>query len=225
MTIASQPESLNRGQRAKTARRRAIIDSALTLAQTNGRDGFNVDQLAELAGVSRRTVFNYFGSVNEVLLGAHGQVMDVLIADFQRRSATTPVGDGSMVAVFDEMAHLLCEIELVRPMSTLAQLLGQDPALDPDSAQLVQEIVRRTAEQLAKEAKRRSPQAEQLDIDLLVHSLFDGLVVINAHWMTRTGATDTAESRAVWTELLNQLISTVRNGYSPPPTGAIASQS
>lgn len=216
MRIKTQSEDTKRGGSAKEARRQAIVASALSLAQSHGRDGFSVDQLAEDAGVSRRTVFNYFGSVNEILLAAHSQVMDVLIADFQQRSAATPVGDGSMVSVFDEVAHLMCEIELVGPMSTLAELLGENPDLDPDSARLVREILRLTADQMAAEAKRRSPQADQLDIDLLVHSLIDGLVVINSHWMARTGGKDTAESRTVWDELLNQLITTVRNGYSAP---------
>ncbi len=207
------------GDNAKAARRRAIVDSALALAQLHGRDGFSVDQLAESAGVSRRTVFNYFGSVNEILLAAHGQVMDVLIADFQSRSSATPVGDGSATDVFEEMAHLLSEVELVGPMATLAQLLGENPEADPDSAQLAREIMRRTAANLAADATRRSSQLDPLDIDLLVHSLFDGLMVINTHWMARTGSTDTPESRAVWNELLERLINTVRLGYPARPGG------
>lgn len=201
---------------AKESRRRAIVDSALELARTHGRDGFSVDQLAELAGVSRRTVFNYFGSLNEVLLAAHSQVMDVLISEFQHRSAATPVGDGSAASVFAEMAHLLQEIELVTPMATLARLLGENFENDPDSAQLGCEVMRRTAGHLAADATKRGAKMDQVDIDLLVHSLFDGLVVINGHWMTRTGAADTTESRVVWNELLHRLIDTVRHGYASP---------
>ncbi len=225
MSSSVKQVSSSANNRAKAARRRAIIDSALTLAQLHGRDGFSVDQLAASAGVSRRTVFNYFGSVNEILLAAHGQVMDVLIDDFQTRSTALPVGDGSAGAVFAEMVHLLREIELVSPMATLAQLLGKSPEDDSESAHLAGEIMRRTAAHLAEDAARRSSQLDALDIDLLVHSLFDGLVVINAHWMAQTGATNNAESRAVWNELLERLISTVRTGYPAPAAGSNHPQS
>jgi len=46
-----------------------ISECAQTLAVEHGLDGFTMDQLAEAAGVSRRTLFNYFGGKLEAVLG------------------------------------------------------------------------------------------------------------------------------------------------------------
>ena len=206
----------DRRSASKAARRQAIIEAALSLARERGRDGFSVEELAEHAGVSRRTVFNYFGSLNEILVAAaHAQVMVILVEDFDARSRATPPGDGSITSVFEEIVHLLRGTELVGPMSTLVHLLGGLAEDDPMGSELVREVMHRTIERLAADVARRATQADPLEIDLLVHSLFHGIVVINGHWTARTGAVDTPESRETWTELLERLIKTVRDGYRP----------
>ncbi|RIQ18323.1 TetR/AcrR family transcriptional regulator [Jiangella rhizosphaerae] len=211
-----RPERPDRRTASKAARRQAIIDAALALAREHGRRGFSVDQLAERADVSRRTVFNHFGSLDEILLAAHAQVMDVLIDDFDRRSAATPVGDGSLASVFDEVSAALRATDLVGPMAALTHLLDgldDDDQAGPAGQGLVREVMHRTTARLAADIARRSPDADELDIDLLVHSLVGGLVVLHAHWSARTGAADDDASRAVWAELLERLIGTVRNGF------------
>ncbi|WP_116952888.1 TetR/AcrR family transcriptional regulator [Jiangella endophytica] len=207
---ATQPD---RRTASKAARRQAIIDAALGLAREHGRHGFSVDLLAQRADVSRRTVFNHFSSLDDVLLAAHTQVMDVLIDDFDRRSAATPVGDGSLASVFDELGAALRVIDLVGPMATLTHLLDGLDDDDEAGQRLVREVMHRTTARLAADIARRSPGADELDIDLLVHSLVGGLVVLHAHWSARTGAADDAASRLVWADLLDRLITTVRNGY------------
>ena len=47
-------------------RRDAIVDAARGLAAAHGSDGFTVDQVAQVAGVSRRTVFNHFATVDDL---------------------------------------------------------------------------------------------------------------------------------------------------------------
>lgn len=213
MTTAQPPLRPDRRTASKAARRQAITDAALALAREHGGHGFSVDQLAERADVSRRTVFNHFGSLDEVLLAALGQVMDVLIEDFDRRSAATPVGDGSLASVFDEVSAALRAIDLVGPITALTSLLDGLDEDDEAGQRLVREVMHRTTARLAADVARRSPGADELDIDLLVHSLLGGLVVLHTHWSARTGAGTADDARAVWDELLDRLIATVRNGY------------
>lgn len=47
----------------------AINTAALALADERGLDGFTMDTLAEAAGVSRRTLFNYFPGKIDAILG------------------------------------------------------------------------------------------------------------------------------------------------------------
>jgi len=56
-------------ERKKTETRRAIATVALELALEHGPDEITVDDIAARANVSPRTVFNYFGSKDEAILG------------------------------------------------------------------------------------------------------------------------------------------------------------
>lgn len=100
----SVTESANKreGRRAETARR--IHDCALELADTHGLDGFTMDELAETAGVSRRTLFNYFDSKVDAVLGPPPEPDDELAARFV---AGGPDGDlfGDLVAIAVEALH------------------------------------------------------------------------------------------------------------------------
>ncbi|GMA27490.1 TetR/AcrR family transcriptional regulator [Arenivirga flava] len=49
--------------------RRALVDGARALTAEHGLAGFTVEQLCELAGVSRRTFFNYFPTKESAVLG------------------------------------------------------------------------------------------------------------------------------------------------------------
>ena len=65
------PDSATRGwrasQRQQTARR--INTCAQQLAEQHGLDGFSMEDLADAAGVSRRTLFNYFPGKDAAVLG------------------------------------------------------------------------------------------------------------------------------------------------------------
>ena len=52
----------DRREAVKYHNRRAIIDAAAALAAERGLGRFTVNDLADRAGVSRRTIFNYFAS-------------------------------------------------------------------------------------------------------------------------------------------------------------------
>jgi AcrR family transcriptional regulator len=56
-------------ERKKAETRRAIGDAALALALERGPADVTVDDIAAAAGVSARTVFNYFGTKEAAILG------------------------------------------------------------------------------------------------------------------------------------------------------------
>lgn len=67
-----------------------ITSSARLLAEAHGLEGFTMDDLAARAGVSRRTLFNYFPSKIDAVLGTHPELEPELLTEFH---AGGPNGD------------------------------------------------------------------------------------------------------------------------------------
>lgn len=55
---------------------------ALRLTDEHGLDGFTMEELAEVAEVSRRTLFNYFPSKVDAVLGEHPDIAPAVLAAF-----------------------------------------------------------------------------------------------------------------------------------------------
>ena len=62
----------------------------------------------------------------------------------------------------------------------------------------------------------RSADLDLFEVEILVSTLMNGVAVTAQHWIAQTGASLDAESRAIWNELLDRLISVVRAGYTAP---------
>ena len=60
-----------------------ITECAQALTVDRGLDGFTMDDLAEAAGVSRRTLFNYFRSKTDAILGVAPDVPDAAVEAFR----------------------------------------------------------------------------------------------------------------------------------------------
>lgn len=75
-------------KRYETAQR--ITACALRLTDRHGLDGFTMEQLAEAADVSRRTLFNYFPTKLDAVLGAAPEVPEEHVDAFR---AGGPHGD------------------------------------------------------------------------------------------------------------------------------------
>jgi AcrR family transcriptional regulator len=56
-------------ERKKAETRRAMSSAALRLALEHGPDGVTIEAIAEAAGVSPRTFFNYFASKDDAIVG------------------------------------------------------------------------------------------------------------------------------------------------------------
>jgi AcrR family transcriptional regulator len=70
--------------RKKAATRQSLHEAALRLAMANGLDGVTVEDIADEAGVSRRTFSNYFANKEDAILHADrvrtGRLLSVLAA-------------------------------------------------------------------------------------------------------------------------------------------------
>ncbi|WP_348787025.1 helix-turn-helix domain-containing protein [Leifsonia sp. NPDC080035] len=65
--MTDSANSIRERRKAETAK--ALTDAARRLTIEHGLTGFTIDELAEEAGVSRRTFFNYFASKENAVIG------------------------------------------------------------------------------------------------------------------------------------------------------------
>jgi AcrR family transcriptional regulator len=79
------------GRRRATSYRISVCAQELT--EQRGLEGFTMEELAEAAGVSRRTLFNYFPSKIDAILGDAPVLSDEALEVFRRRGA-----DSNLVA-------------------------------------------------------------------------------------------------------------------------------
>lgn len=200
----------------KAQNRTAILDAARSLLSEAEGDRFSVDRLAERADVARRTIFNHFDSLDEVLLAIETDALAVVVDDFLRSVSGTAVGDGSRAAMFDELARALHRSDLPRAIAALAaSTRGDLETLRRHRADLTRIALARVGARLGEEVARRHPSADGFDVDLLVASLVNGLAVVANRWVGETGGALDSASYAVWEQLLTRLLHSLRAGYMP----------
>lgn len=91
--------------RKREATRRALAHAAYTLVRDGGVDAVTAEAVADRAGVSRRTFFNYFPSVESVLTAS---ISDFFVALSERLDGRPPTEDvlDSVLAVVDDPGDL-----------------------------------------------------------------------------------------------------------------------
>ncbi|WP_461169690.1 TetR/AcrR family transcriptional regulator [Arthrobacter sp. Z1-15] len=194
----------------KNRHRQAIVDAAAALMDERSGTDFTVEELAERADVSRRTVFNHFSSLDDVVVEVCSDALGSVIEGL----ADVPVGDGTNASMMDEMAAVLRAADLVAPLAYLTRVLGR-PAAQPSPRQALMtlRVFTEVSNLLLAAVLLRRPDADKLDLHLLVGSLAGGVGVLYHHWAAETGAVDTPESRQVWSRQLERLIEAVRYGH------------
>src|SRR5439155_23417219 len=76
--VAGMMEGLRERNRART--REALVETALELFRTRGYQSVTVEEIANHAGVARRTVFRYFATKEDLVLFDHADY----VATFRR---------------------------------------------------------------------------------------------------------------------------------------------
>lgn len=88
------PLTLGLRERQKAARRRAISDAATALFLERGFDAVTMAEVADAAGVSIKTIFNYFGSKEELFLDREAEMRALTIAAITGRPPGASITDG-----------------------------------------------------------------------------------------------------------------------------------
>ena len=117
ITPGAQPQMAGRGDRVARTRE-AIVSSTLNLA-LEGEVAPIVRDIAKLAGVSARTVFQHFADTAELYIAVLGRVFSSVNADAPAINHQSPL-DQRIAVVVD---HNAARYEKVRPMWVFIQTL------------------------------------------------------------------------------------------------------
>jgi AcrR family transcriptional regulator len=99
-------------ERKKLATRLALHEAALRLVAERGLDGVTVEDVAERAGVSARTFFNYFPSKDDAVLGLDPTAAARQVDAFQARPAAETALQALRAVARQQAAEMAQETEL-----------------------------------------------------------------------------------------------------------------
>lgn len=195
---------MGRRELNKAANREAIAGAALAFLRNRALNEFTVDDVAAAAGVSRRTFFNYFSSVEAAVASFTQDYLDSVITALEARPVDEPILESAQLA--------LADVGSPHDLAVLAETfaLTQDPALGRFQLQAWDECTVK----IADVARRRLPQGtDELYINAMVGAVVGAGRAAIVVWHERNGTDTSPTSLAQLRELLATAIALIRNGF------------
>ncbi|CAP54256.1 putative transcriptional regulator, TetR family [Gluconacetobacter diazotrophicus PA1 5] len=90
MSSASPQSVLSRREQRRVETRASLINAAMSLLSTKGFEETTVDEIAQTAGIARRTLFRYFPTKADIVTAWTQQMTDVLARSVAACPASLP---------------------------------------------------------------------------------------------------------------------------------------
>jgi AcrR family transcriptional regulator len=208
-TPDATPAPPSRRERNKAATRQAITAAALTMLRSKGPGNFTVEDIADAAGISRRTFFNYFSSVEAALAAVTHGFLDNALQQFRLRPANEPILESARAALME-----LADPMTVAPMAELFTLTQQNPVLSRSEL----EAWDHCTEQIITATRERAAGTPGAAIDELYLRALAGSVISCGKaamdvWFARCGADLSPASLSVLRKLLIDAIGHLGSGF------------
>lgn len=209
---ADAPSALSRRELNKAATRQAITDAALELLRSKGPGGFTVEDIAEAAGISRRTFFNYFSSTDAALASITHGFLDIVIQQLRKRPRDEPLLEAAQAALM-----ALADPKTVEPLAELFALTQQSQLMAHTELE-AWDHCRAQVFTVARERIRAVPGgADELYVHALAGSVISCGKAAMEVWFTRRGADLSPESLAELRQLLIDAMALLGSGFTPAP--------
>lgn len=190
-------EPLGLRARKKIAAMERIQDTALDLFEARGFDAVTVEEVAEAAEVSPRTVYRYFGTKENLVIWDEFDEVELspLVGAF---ASADPI-EGLRGAL--HLGFVDTESEQLRRSKRRLRLIYGVPAVEATLALHAAAFSRRISEHLA-------PVHGELRSHVLVHAIVSGILGAMRHWTLN----DFTESPI---DLLEQALDVLQHGLGP----------
>lgn len=139
----STPLGLRERKRAETHAR--IQSEGMRLFLEKGFEATTLDEIADAAGVSRRSLFHYFGSKEEIVFSTKADFPDLVVGAINRRPADEPLLD----MVENAMIDLAVRFETPQAKA-FGRLIQATPALSAGDQAKYEKVERVLAKALAE---------------------------------------------------------------------------
>ncbi|MDI2036156.1 TetR family transcriptional regulator [Paenarthrobacter nitroguajacolicus] len=213
LTEASAP---SRRELNKAATRSSIAAAALDLLRSQGSGNFTVEDIAASAGVSRRTFFNYFPSLEAALASVADGFMDHALEQFRLRPAEESILESAQAALM-----ALADPMSVAPMAELFSLTQDNRSL----ARSELEAWDHCTEQIIDAARSRlGSGVSELYLHALAGSVISCGKAAMTVWFTEHGPDLSPESLAALRQHLIDAMGLLGAGFAPA-SGSFASAS
>lgn len=207
---SGDPSVPSRRELNKAATRQAITDAAMDLLRTRGPGNFTVEDIADAAGISRRTFFNYFGSTEAALASVTFGFLDTALQQFRLRPAGEPILESARAALVE-----LADPMTVAPVAELYSLGQTNPQLSRSEL----EAWDHCTEQIIDAARERFALTAVGDVDELYLRALAGSVISCGKaamdvWFARCGGDLAPESLSVLRQLLIDSMGLLGSGFA-----------
>jgi AcrR family transcriptional regulator len=201
----------------KAATRLAITDAALALLRTKGPGNFTAEDIAEAAGISRRTFFNYFSSTDAALASIVHNFLDNAIQQLRLRPAEEPMLESAQAALV-----ALADPKAVAPLAELFTLTRQSPLMSHTELEAWDHC---RAQVFAVARERMAGTAGGQD-ELYVHALAGSVMSCGKAamevWFSRRGPDLSPDSLAELRQLLIDSMALLGAGFNGAGRSAAA---
>lgn len=193
-------------ERKKLATRAAIHDAAMRLFGERGFAATTVDQIAEAADVSRATVFSYFATKEEIVLGDAAVAVEALSA----RLAEREPGETTLAATRAWLGDLQGWLE--PELALQLRLAREVPLVGARRLQVAKAIERVIADSLERELELGPDR--QLGARLAAASLMAALEIAEETAAARMEQRERALAPAEATRLLDDAVAFAEAGIA-----------
>lgn len=195
----------------KAATRQAITDAALSLLRSKGPRGFTAEDIAEAAGISRRTFFNYFSSTDAALASVTHGFLDIVIRQLELRPAEEPLLEAAQAALM-----ALADPKTVEPLAELFALTQHSQLMAHTDLE-AWDHCRTQVFAVARDRVARAPDgADELYVHALAGSVISCGKAAMEVWFSRRGTDLSPESLAELRQLLIDAMALLGSGFTPP---------
>jgi AcrR family transcriptional regulator len=182
----------------------------MDLLRRRGPGNFTVEDIADAAGISRRTFFNYFGSTEAALASVTFGFLDTALQQFRLRPAGEPILESARAALVE-----LADPMTVAPVAELYSLGQTNPQLSRSEL----EAWDHCTEQIIDAARERFALTASGDVDELYLRALAGSVISCGKaamdvWFARCGGDLTPESLSVLRQLLIDSMGLLGSGFA-----------